>query len=259
MGELFGMISVFVCENDTGHLKTITECVKNLIAIDGQDLKLELAASEPSEILNFIKKSKKTGSLYFLDIELDRGQSGVDLARAIRKQDPAGTIAFITSHPGYRELSFKYSVEAVDYIQKGSPDEIRERIKSCINRACQKYEERHDGYVFTQSKDTEVFCKYADILFFETCASVSHRIILHTKRMQYVYYGALDKVFSELPRNIFFRSHRSCVVNLNNLTAVCKTELMQGKNFITMPNGAECKVSAGNRKMLLNFMEMTGV
>ena len=251
------MVSVFVCENDSRYLKHITDCIEKLILIDELDLKLELTVSDPAEIIKFIK-NKKVDGLYFLDIELDNGQNGIDLAREIREYDPVGTVAFVTSHPDYRELTFKYNVEAVDYIQKGDEEELYQRVKACINRALQKYAGRHEGlrYSFKLPKGSDVFCKYEDILFFETDPSVPHRIILHTKKKQYVYYHALDKVFSKLPKNIFFKCHRSYIVNLNNLTEVCKNELMQGKSAITMPNGAECKVSTGNRKALLKFMEV---
>lgn len=252
------MISVFVCDNNLGHLKNITDYIEKLILIDELELKLELSVSDPAEIIEFIKKQKVDG-LYFLDIELDGGQNGISVARTIREYDPVGTIAFITSHPDYRELTFKYNVEAVDYIQKGEQDELYRRIKACIDRARQKYKDRHEGlqYGFKLPKGSDVFCKYEDILFFETDPAVPHRIILHTKRMQYVYYHSLDKVFNELPKNIFFKCHRSYIVNLNNLTEACKDELTQGKTAITMPNGAECKVSAGNRKALLKFMEVS--
>jgi len=252
------VISVFVCENDSQYLEDITSCIEKLILIDELELKLEMSVSDPGEIINFIE-NKQVDGLYFLDIELDHGQNGINVARTIRKHDPMGTIAFITAHPNYRELTFKYNVEAVDYIQKGNEDELRERIKACVYRARQKYAKRHDGsrYNFKLPKGTDVSCNYEDILFFETDPSVSHRVILHTKRMQYVYYYTLDKVLKELPKNMFFRCHRSFIVNLCNLTETCKTELMQGKPAMTMPNGVECKVSSGNRKALLNFMAVT--
>jgi len=244
------------------YLENITDCIENLILISELELKLEMSVSDPAEIIRFIKniksaENKKIDGLYFLDIELDNGQNGINVAQAIREHDPMGTIAFITSHSDYRELTFKYNVEAVDYILKGDEDEMHERIKACINRACQKYTNRHEGtlYNFKMPKGEEVSCKYEDILCIQTYPAVSHKIILHTKRMQYVYNQSLDKVV--LPKNIFFRCHRSCIVNINNLTETCKNELLQGKPAITMPNGAECKVSAGGRKALLKFMEVS--
>ncbi|MCL1845857.1 MAG: LytTR family DNA-binding domain-containing protein [Defluviitaleaceae bacterium] len=249
------MISVFVCENDSQYLRNITDCIEKLILIDELEVKLEMSVSDPAEIIRFIE-NKKVDGLYFLDIELDDGQSGIDVARAIREHDPTGTIAFVTAHTHYRELTFRYNTEAVDYIQKGN--KVRERIKACIDRACQKYAGRHEGsrYVFKLPKGDEMSCKFEDILFFETDPAVAHRIILHTKRIQYVYYHSLDKIFKELPKNMFFRCHRSCIVNLSNLTQRCKNELMQGKSYVTMQNGAECKVSANKRKALLGFSEI---
>ncbi|MCL2387979.1 MAG: LytTR family DNA-binding domain-containing protein [Defluviitaleaceae bacterium] len=252
------MISVFVCENNFQYLKSITECIEKLIIIEELDIKLEIATSNPAEVIEFIA-NKKVDGLYFLDIELDDGKSGIDVARAVREHDPNGTIVFITSHLQYRELTFKYNVEALDYIQKGNEDEVNERIKACVERAMRKYIDRNEGlhYCFKLPKGRTITCKHEDILFFETDPSVPHRIILHTKRMQYVFYQSLDKVREELPKNNFFKSHRSYIINLNNLTETCKTELMQGNPAITMPNGAECKVSASNRKVLLKFMAIT--
>ena len=251
------MIPIFVCEDDHQHLKNITEFIEKFIMINELELKLELSTSDPAEIIEFIK-NKKVEGLYFLDIELEGGQNGVEVARSIREYDTNGTIAFVTSHPGYRDLTFKYNIEALDYVQKGNEDEVYQRVTECINRAHQKYIARHEAtrFSFKVPSRGELSCRYEDILFFEADPSVPCRIILHTDTIQYTYYYTLDKLLKELPKNIFFKCHRSYIVNLNNITENCRIELAQGKGNITMPNGAECKVSVGNRRALLKFLEV---
>jgi len=251
------VVSVFVCEDNPRYCQFVSECIKNRLMLDRVEMELVLSTSDPAEIIERIR-SKNIYGLYFLDIELGDGLNGLDLAQQIREHDPNGAIVFITSHSQYLPLTFKHKVEALDYVQKGNDEEVQKHIIECIERVSKKQVARDEKrYHFKIPNGGEDSCRYDDILFFEADPSVPHRIILHTKRLTYAHYQRLEKLEKELPASFFFKCHRSYIVNLTNLTETCKHELVQGKNGVTMPNGAVCKVSAGNKKALIKYMEVS--
>lgn len=254
------MISVFICEDNEYFLDMISKCVQGYISMEGYDMEVVLCTPEPDEVIRYIEGNKVNG-LYFLDVELGDGKNGVELARAIRQHDPRGFIAFVTSHPQYMQTTFEYQVEAMAYIQKADLDSsneetVRQKIIDCIKNAYNKHVTRAEGgrFIFKAINGRMVSCEYGDILFFETDKGTK-RIILHTKKRQYAFYGTVNELTKQLPKGHFFRCHKSSIVNVNNLTEGCKEGLQMGKDYMVMPDGTECYVAVRKRKELLNMMK----
>ena len=249
------MISVFICEDNPRFLDMITKAAKDYITIENYDIQLTMATQSPADIIDYVKNNDING-LYILDVELANGENGVDLARTIRQYDPRGFIAFVTAHPHYVNKTFEYQVEAMAYIQKTDDESISKKVAECIKNAYSKHISRAYAtpFIFKSANGRTVSCEYGDILFFETDPQKSvKRIILHTKSRQYAFYGTIGELAKELPKGHFFRCHKSCIVNVDNLTNNCKDDLEQGKDYMIMPNGAECLVSVRKKRALLNF------
>lgn len=253
------MLSVFVCEDNKNYLEMISKCIEDRILIEELDMELILSTDDPAKIIQCIKNNKVNG-LYFLDVELEGGYNGVEVARDIRQHDPRGFIVFITSHPKYLSLTLEYQVEALDYIQKTEQHVICEKISECILNAYEKHISRSSGgvFVFKTLNGNKISCEYKDILFFETdpCSSTQKRLLLHTIKRTYTICATLGGLFDELPKSTFFRSHKSCVVNIENLTEICHADLTEGKEKMVMPNGMDCKVSVRKRKDLLRLIKV---
>ena len=249
------MLSVFVCDDDPMYLQGVSEGIRNYICMEELDINMTLCTANPAEIIRYIRDNKVNG-LYFLDIELAGGGNGVEIAKAIRQYDPRGFIVFITSHLEYLPLTFEYKVEALAYIQKEAANVVREKICGCIADAYNKHVSRSDEgcYIFKTQGGRKISCGFDDILFFETDAPGSKRIILHTKKRQYKFYGSLNEAMAALPVGLFFKCHKSYVVNVSNLTESCIDDLNQGKDYIVMSNGAICFVSARNKRSLLRSL-----
>jgi len=252
------MISIFICEDNPHYLEMMSKCIRDYISMEGYDMELTLATPFPDKIINHVTNNKVNG-LYFLDVELEGQQTnGVELARAIRQHDPRGFIAFVTAHPQYMQITFEYQVEAMAYIQKtGASDEktIQQKICECIKNAYNKHVTRADDgrFIFKSINGRLISCDYGDILFFETLKG-SKRLVLHTKKRQYTFYGTINDLTKTLPKGHFFKCHKSSIVNVNNLTEFSKEELLNGKDYIIMPDGTECNVAIRKRKELLNMM-----
>ena len=252
------MISVFICEDNPYFLNMISRCVKDYISMEGYDMELVLYTSDPDEVVAYIETKKVIG-LYFLDVELGDGNNGVDLARKIRQHDPRGFIAFVTSHPQYMQTTFEYQVEAMAYIQKSEDERLlKQKITDCIKNAYNKHVARADDgrFIFKSINGRMVSVYYGDILFFETDPiKGTKRIILHTKKRQYVFYSTISELAKNLPSGQFFRCHKSSIVNVNNLTEDCIEDLRLSKDSIVMSDGTECYVAVRKRNSLMNMMK----
>ena len=252
------MLSVFICEDDLRYQEVLYKWIQNYIDDEHLDIEILLRTSDPLKIINTIKTEKVNG-LYFLDVELKGGHNGVAIAKDIRQYDPRGFIVFITAHPDYMSLTFEYNVEALAYIQKTDSSAVRKKIYDCINDAYNKHVSRSDDarYIFKTQSGRRISCALEDILFFQTDSRGSKRIVLHTQKRPYIFYGSLDEVMKMLPVGQFYKCHKSCVVNVKYITDVCIQDLNKGKSVIIMPNGSECQVSSRKKSGLRKMAEST--
>ena len=249
------MLSVFICDDDPRYQKMMYDCIQDYINMEHLDIEVAICTSDPNKILQYIKGVRVNG-IYFLDVELDAEHNGLELATAIRQHDPRGFVVFITAHPQYMPLTFEFKLEALAYIQKEADADVRKKIRSAIDSANQKHIARPDegSYIFQSQNGIKVSCSFDDILFFEADSSGTNRVILHTKKRLYVFYGSLEKILADLPVGQFYRCHKSCIVNVGNLTKRCRDALSQGNDRMPMQDGSECYVSSRKKRGLINLL-----
>jgi len=251
------MISIFVCDDDPLYLEKITNWVKDYIQIDNVDAELTLSTTDPVDILNIIGSSNIDG-LYFLDIELENRDNGIEVARKIREYDPRGFIVFVTAHPKYKMLTLHHNIEVLGYIEKNI-DENEVRIK--INKSIQNAHTRHvarstTGSTVVKTHDNKYMSvAHSDILLVETCPQYSRKLILHVKKGQYIIDGSLSNMNEKFKKGSFIRCHKSYIVNVENLAKHCKDEIKQGKDRITISNGSQCIVSYSKRRTLTKMID----
>jgi two-component system response regulator AgrA len=252
------MLSIFICEDDTHYLELITKAVEKCVWGMEYDANVVVSTSDHSEIMRFILENGTHHGLYFLDIELEGDLNGIQIASEIRKHDPRAYIVFVTAYDKYMGLTFKYQVEAMDYINKEVGEEVlQKRIAHCIKNTFDRRtaKNEHASFVFKERQGRKTTCDHKDILFFETDVSAQKTIIIHTRKRQYSMYGTLDKVLKETSESKFYKCHQSFIVNTDNLTNSCREDLEAEKTYMTMPNGSECQVSNRARKELLKIIK----
>lgn len=232
------MLKVFICEDDKNQLDKINKYVESIIFAEDLDMDISLATSNPYDILNFLESNNVNG-LYILDVDLKTSINGIELAEKIREYDPRGFIVFITAHSEMSYLTFKYKVEAMDYIIKDDYKEIKDRIHECILYACKRYSSPSNTIqeVFTLESDGQIInIEYDKIIFFET-SHIPHKIILHTINRRIEFYDSMKNIEEQLSEK-FYRCHESFIVNTNNIKKVDKL-----KRTIHMINGQKCVAS----------------
>ena len=244
------MLKVFICEDNPEHHKRIEKCVADHIMIEDLDMRIVVSARDPAEIISYIEKNPSTG-LYFLDVDLNSSINGIRLAEIIRRMDPRGYIIFITVHADDMQLTFKYKVEALDYIIKGDFDEIENRIRECIANVYEKYTSKADKnkFVFKITDNRVIALDTDKILFFETVKTAPRKIGVYSADSRYEFYAKLDDVEKSLGEN-FIRCHRSYIVNINNIET-----LNLSANKVLMKDGSHCFMSVRSGKILRKALD----
>jgi two-component system response regulator AgrA len=233
------MLKVFVCEDNQQQRDRFTKIIQDIIDIEELDMEIALTTAQPEEVIKYISNHNNTG-IYFLDVDLKAKINGIELASEIRKYDTNGFIVFVTTHGEMSPLTYKYKVEAMDYIEKDNYESIKDRIHQCIISANTKY----------STKTTELqknFCikvgekliniAFNKILFFET-SSISRKIIVHAIDRHIEFYATMKEIEEKLEEN-FYKCHKSYIVNKNNIK-----EIDRNKRIAYMINGEQCLISA---------------
>lgn len=241
------MIDIYVCEDFEEQREVLTRYVKSAILIQEYDMKLKVSTDDPDIIIEELKSSKNTG-LYFLDIDLQSDKNGLALAREIREYDPRGFIVFVTSHSEMSFLTFRYKVEALDFILKDDPKQLQHRICECIENVHTKYMKitKGEGKTITITRGgRKITLEYNHIMFFETSAN-EHKIIVHTENKSIEFFGKMKDIENEVGDD-FIRCHRAYLVNKRNIK-----EINYAEKQIIMKNGMECPISHRMVKQVKN-------
>lgn len=177
----------------------------------------------------------------FLDINMS-GLDGISLARVLKQFQTKPKIIFTTAYQQYAVEAFE--LEAFDYLLKPYSED---RINRCISKLLSEY-------CFRDTKKNLEICQYSkitlwsgnkmivvetdQILFVEACERESK---VFTKENEVLMSKlAISKLEEILPKEKFFKSHRSYVVNINYIREIIPWSnstymLKMGKNERDIP------------------------
>lgn len=238
------MLEVFICEDEPNQQQLYGEIVKKHIAMEELDMLLAMMTGDPSEILHYLDQNPKVTGVYFLDIDLNREMTGLILAQEIRKRDALGKIIFVTTHDELAPQTYRYKVEALDFIVKGSLEETRTRIRECLNIALERQvaNAKAGGQIVIKNGKYQKFINSEDVLFFETTGR-AHKLCVHTKNGKIEFYGSIKDM--ENHGEEFIRVHKSYVVNRNNIRS------LDSERFeLEMVNGQRCAIAPKKMRLL---------
>ena len=159
----------------------------------------------------------------FLDVEMPE-MSGVEAARAIQDLDPNIIIIFATAFEGYMGDAFE--VYAFDYLMK--PFKV-ERVIQTLERARERLMMRlappvrpqvsapraASGRMMLRHREGITFVDYEDILLVQR---EDRSTVIYTREEgRYVTSDSLTDMEEKLPADVFFRCHKSYIINLNHI------------------------------------------
>ncbi|MGL4382784.1 MAG: LytR/AlgR family response regulator transcription factor [Bacilli bacterium] len=221
------MLKIFICEDDYAQREKLFRMIEKAILIEDISAKIVLSCGDPTIILDYLNNNPETIGLYFLDVDLNHKINGIALASKIKIIDSSSKIVFITTHNEMAHLTFKYKVEAMDYILKDNKEyNIPSRVKECIFLAIERFSDDSNlnGKFLTYSQGDAVRrVNIDDILFVETSYS-PHKLLAVLTYGEIEFYGSIKAL--EKTHKAFARISKSCVANINNIERVEKDNLL---------------------------------
>ena len=237
------MIQIYLCDDEEAVLHQVKTALEWKIFMENYDMEVACAVPSAQALLDALGDSRR--NVYFLDVDLKDGAwDGFTLGRELRRQDPHGTLVYITSYGDLAWKTFQYHLEAFDYIVK-EPDRIGPSAARCLEAVhARLLDERRDpAEVFSLRAGEETrHVPLADILFFET-APRAHHVFLHTADSRLDFVGSLNQLEQELGGR-FVRVHRAY------LAAWDKIEAADWKGNRVRVGGRTCLLSRAGKAAL---------
>jgi len=206
------MINFIVCDDE----KVITESVRNIITKimfkTNVDYKIYTFNEYNQEFLRTIK-SDIENKIYILDIEVGKS-SGLDVAKLIRKTDWSSIILILTAHYELEFLAYKSKILLFDFISKFDlyDKKMEDAITLCVNNKLD------DKKLIVKINRKIEQINFSNILYI-TYDSYSRKLRIITKTREYEINETLKEIFQKLKGN-FIYTHRSCIVNINNVKTI---------------------------------------
>ena len=244
---------IIMCEDNQIQLQQLDTLVENYILFHSDLFKVELTASRPQQVIDYLDQSEPQNGIYFLDIDLKAEIDGIQLAAIIRKKDVQAEIIFVTTHDELAPLTLKRKVAALDFIEKDQPlEDYRQEIYDTLDYAKQIIDEtrtvQKKGFSFEVGSQVYNLDK-SEVIFLEA-SDIPHRLNLDSTNGKFEFYGKLTELEKKYP--FLFRISRSCLINPENIHHVDFSI-----REIGFSDGTTKKFSIGKSKKLKNIIQET--
>ena len=209
-------IRVLLADDEPGMRMILRKMISR---VDGFTLVGE--ATNGAELMEMYRALKP--QVIFLDVDMPV-MNGVECANRIEDEDPSCILIFATGHEEYRRDAF--DVYAFDYLVKPFRVErvtetlgrIRERMTALKSRPQMKKEEaagktKTMSRMMLKHRDGVTFVNMADIVLVQR---EDRATVIYTVDGGCFYTSdTLAETAEKLDESVFFRSHRSYIINLN--------------------------------------------
>lgn len=167
------------------------------------------------DVLKFIQKNKV--DVIFLDINI-RSLDGVVIAKNISQFSEKPYIVFITA---YREHAVEaFEIEAFDYILKPYDES---RIRSMLKKLELSYNAKNgNNHAIINRinlfKNDKIIVTNVDDIYY--CEAKERETSVLTKDEEYLMKMSISEFYDTLPKEIFFKCHRSYIVNITKIKEI---------------------------------------
>ena len=180
-----------------------------------EGIELEKEFDNPIDALKFIQNNHI--DVIFLDINMPE-LDGMNLGKILVKLDPNLKIVFITAYREYAAEAFE--LKAFDYLLKPYSEkrikEVLDNLTSYQNNNILK--ENNKINKITVSLDEKLIVLSIDEIYY--IEIVEKESLIYTQNFSYTSKLNLSKWEEILPKNKFYRTHRSYIVNLDKIREI---------------------------------------
>lgn len=227
------MINFIVCDDDKPVTESVRKIITKVMFKTNIDYKIHIFHEYNSDFYE-ISKSDLENKIYILDIEVGK-KSGLDVSKVIRRTDWYSIILILTAHYELEILAYKSKILVFDFISKFDlyDKKMCDAITLCVNNRLDNRK-----LILKINRRIEQI-NFTNILYL-TYDSYSRKLKIVTKTKEYETNDSLKEISKRLKGNFVF-THRSCIVNLNNVKTI------DTKNrIITFVNGTTTDLLSRN-------------
>jgi DNA-binding LytR/AlgR family response regulator len=167
--------------------------------------------------------------IIFLDIQMPR-RTGLEIAKLLLTSSKPMFLIFVTAYDTYAMDAF--DVSATDYLLKPITEKrlafaLEKVMRTFKNSSVDNENKDHENHLrsskFITHYNKGVYepVKFSDIIY---CHSDEGTVSISTPRLTYEYTGNFSVLESVLDHRLFFRCHRSYIVNIEKIEKVEPTE-----------------------------------
>lgn len=214
-----------ICDDEAPVIEYVSGIVSDWATTHQHDITLRTFSSAESFLFSY--EDENDYDILLLDVEMGH-MDGVSLAKTIRQNNETVQIVFITGYSEY--ISEGYEVSALHYLMKPVK---KEKLFEVLSRATEKLE-KNERLLTLELPGEMVRIPLHEIRYIDVNANY---VTIHGKK-DYTIKKTLGEMQKELDER-FFKLGRSCIVNLNTVQRVTKTDcyLSDGSN-LPLPRGA---------------------
>ena len=214
-----------ICDDSAADAAFVGQALSAWGAERGEELRWEVFPSAESFLFRYAED--KGFDLLILDIEMG-GMDGVSLARAVRREDAAVQIVFLTGYSDY--IAEGYDVAALHYLMKPLD---RGKLFTVLDRAAEKLRQNQ------RCLNLELSGEMVRIPLYEIRYLDVHQnyVTVHA-RADYTVKRSLGDFQRELDGS-FYRVGRGMILNLRQVRRVTRTEVrLADGTALPLPRGA---------------------
>ena len=204
------MINFIIVDDLNFWINCVEEKINKVLFNSNLNYKIHKFSDYNNDFYNIVLANLEN-KVYILDIETE-SENGIDVARKIRNTDKLAEIIFLTAYSNDEYISkfLKNSIRALAFIDKNEIDILNDLLEDIIKN-------------FTLGKILKIntisnynIIKIQDILFVEI---KNRKTIIHTINSNIKTSKNLLYIENKLKHecDFFVRTHRACIVNLNNV------------------------------------------
>ncbi|HXD92003.1 MAG TPA: LytTR family DNA-binding domain-containing protein [Bacteroidia bacterium] len=232
------------------------ELLEHLINDNCPDIDIIAAETSPKKGIELIEKHKP--DVVFLDIEMP-DMSGFELLELLKHL--SFHVIFITAYDNYAIKAFKYNT--IDYLLKpiivgeltAAVDKLMVRTQSnnSADISIQKLLEtirtvQNQSKLAINALNEIVYVDINNIIRLESDSNYTHVILVDGKKI--VSSKTLKEYETILDSGIFFRTHKTCIINLNHVQKYIKTD----GGYIVTKDNFQVPISREKRTALLDAL-----
>ena len=211
-------IRIIIADDDPG-MRTVMR--KLTERAEGYELVGE--AEDGNRLLELYGETRP--DVVLMDVEMP-GMTGIECAKVIQDRNPRTVLVFATAHEQYMRSAFE--VYAFDYLVKPFKLEralntlslIRERLtaQSSAPEPVRPHPTAASGRLMLKHREGLSFLDIPSILLIQREERAS--VLYLSDGSRYVTSDSLGELEQRLPQEMFFRCHKSYIVNLNHIDSI---------------------------------------